>query len=89
LKIAKCEWDKANIDHLTDHRVEPEEAEEVLVSAPYVRRAGKGRYLAYGITADGRCLLVVFRYKGKGVVRVITARDMTTREKKRYKERRQ
>jgi hypothetical protein len=68
--------------------VEPEEAEEVLVTKPYIRRARKGRYLAYGTTVDGRYLTVIFLYKGKGIARVITAREMTKKERRLYEERR-
>lgn len=87
MKITECEWDDDNISHLLKHHVEPDEAEEVLVFNPYIRRARKGRYLAYGTTVDSRYLTVIFLYKGRGISRVITARDMTKRERRLYKER--
>ncbi len=88
-KFSGCEWDEANFAHLARHQVEPDEAEEALVIDPHIRRARADRYLAYGPTADGRHLVVVFRYGGKGVVRVVTAREMTKREKGLYRQRRQ
>ena len=43
--------------------------------------------LAYGKTYDGRYLFVVLRRKPKGIVRVITARNMEENEKKLYRKR--
>jgi uncharacterized DUF497 family protein len=86
LRISRCEWDEENVGHLAKHQVEPEEAEEVLVSHPYIRRTRVGRYLAYGTTIGGRYLTVIFLYKGGGVARVITAREMSRRERRLYKE---
>ena len=42
---------------------------------------------ALGVTDDGRYLFVVFRRKPRGVVRVITARDMEPKEKRLYRRR--
>jgi uncharacterized DUF497 family protein len=69
---------------MAKHGVVPEEAEQVLWRAPQVRRARLDRYIAIGPTEEGRYLLVVFRALGGGVVRVITARDATPREKRAY-----
>jgi uncharacterized DUF497 family protein len=63
------------------------EVEEVFAVAPYLRRGRGGRYLAYGPTTDGRYLFVVFALPAKGVVRVITARDMTRRQRAEYRRR--
>jgi uncharacterized DUF497 family protein len=81
-------WDEINIEHIAEHGVEPYEAEEVVDSKPLVRRAGEGKYLAYGQTDAGRFLLVVFALKGEQRLRVITARDMTQAEKNRYRQQR-
>ena len=81
-------WDENNIEHISNHGVEPFEAEEVLDDDPLIVKAGGGKYVAYGQTEAGRYLLVVFALKPEQRLRVITARDMTAAEKKRFKRRR-
>ena len=44
--------------------------------------------IALGQTVAGRYLLVVLRGKSEGMVRCITARPMTTKEKRYYRQRR-
>lgn len=80
-------WDDDNIDHIADHGVEPYEAEEVIVNRPWLKRRGDGKYLAYGQTDGGRYPVVVFAPKERGRLRVVTARDMTPTEKRRYRQR--
>ena len=80
-------WDENNIEHIANHGVEPYEAEEVIDDDPFIVKAG-GKYLAYGQTDGGRHLLVVFAPKPGQRLRVITARDMTAAEKKRFRRRR-
>lgn len=80
-------WDDRNIDHIANHGVEPYEAEEVITSRPWLKRGGEGKYLAYGQTDAGRFLVVVFAPKPRNRIRVVTARDMTPNEKRRYRQR--
>jgi uncharacterized protein len=80
-------WDDDNIDHIADHGVEPYEAEEVVTNRPWLKHVGEGKYLAYGQTETGRYLVVVFAPKAGKRFRVVTARDMTPMEKRRYRER--
>ncbi|MBI2933827.1 MAG: BrnT family toxin [Planctomycetes bacterium] len=87
MRIVRFEWDEANQEHVACHGVHSSEAEEVLRRGPYLRRGRQERYLAYGSTAHGRPLLVVFVAKGQGCVRVVTARDMTRREREAYRRR--
>ena len=88
--IEEFEWDEANVDHLWErHQVEPEEAEEVLLGEDVRIRKGrlkKGEayYEALGSTAEGRYLFVVFQLKGKGLIRVASARPMSRAERKWY-----
>jgi uncharacterized DUF497 family protein len=57
------DWDEANISHLGRHRVQPEEAEQVILSNPVDLATeiveGEERYLNLGATQQGRILLVV------------------------------
>ncbi len=82
MKHAQFEWDDANIDHVARHDVEADEAEAVLDNNPLILRTSDNKYLAYGQTDEGRFLLVVFVRKPGQIVRAITARDLTSEEKK-------
>lgn len=82
MKIHSFEWDEGNEEHSTRHGISREEIEEVIVDAIVVRKGKSGVYLAYGQTMDGRYTLAVFQHKGQGVVRPITARPLTQKEKK-------
>ena len=53
-----------------EHGVPPEDAEEVLLSNPIIRRARDGRYLAIGLV--NRYLTVVFEFE-KGAAEIVTA----------------
>ena len=88
MKIADFEWDEDNINHIARHGVSPEEVEEACYDEPFVLKGRQGSYLIYSQTSDGRYLLVVARYKGQGIIRVITARDMTDAERRLCRERR-
>jgi uncharacterized protein len=82
VKAYRFWWDDENIEHIANHGVEPFEAETVIANASLIRKAGQGKYLAYGQTDDGRYLLVVFAPKERDRLRVVTARDMTAGEKR-------
>ncbi|HEY0072809.1 MAG TPA: hypothetical protein VGB77_01820 [Abditibacteriaceae bacterium] len=71
------------------HSVAEEEVYEVIENEedlPRLRRsnAEPGSYLVYGRTLAGRYLVVALFPKGRGVVNVATARDMTAAERKLY-----
>ena len=89
MKIEKISWDEETVDHISDHLVSPEEVEEVLfndVDTPLVMRGKEGEYLAYGITHGGRLLFIVWASKYRKT-KIITARDMTEKEKRFYRRR--
>jgi uncharacterized DUF497 family protein len=81
-------WDEENVAHISRHQVSPEEVEEVLTGDPVVLRGPDGRYLAYGRTANGRQLFAVYVSRPGGRIRVLTAREMTDKEKRFYRKRR-
>jgi hypothetical protein len=82
-------WPQARIEHIAKHGVTPEEVEEVCFGNPLVLRAkSRGEnpvYYVLGQTSAGRYLFcVVIRFPdGKGYP--VTARDMTAKEKRRYR----
>lgn len=73
------------------HNVTVREARQVLLSNPRIRFAEKGRtegedvYAAFGQTFGGRYLAVFFVHKPTTATAVIiSARDMSKKERKRY-----
>jgi uncharacterized DUF497 family protein len=85
MKITSFEWDDANKFHAVRHGVSREEIEETIVHASLIRKGRSGVYLAYGQTLDGRFVLAVFDYKGRGKARPFSARPLTDIEKKRLR----
>ena len=84
-------WLPDTVDKLvTKHRVTPEEVEEVFFSRPSFRFHEKGRvqgedmYTALGQTETGRYVIVFFILKPANQALIISARDMTRAERKRY-----
>ncbi len=89
MRIKKISWDQETVDHIFNHSVSPEEVEEVLFNdgiSPLIMRGKEGKHLAYGKTAGGRSLLVVWAAKYRKT-KIITARDMNKKEKQLYKRR--
>lgn len=83
--ISGFDWDESNILHIERHQFTPEEVEEVFAGAYKVRRTRDRLYLALGETFDGRLAFVVFRYLSRGVIRVVTARDMDESERRLFR----
>jgi uncharacterized protein len=81
-------WDDENVGHITRHAVSPDEVEEALIRDPLVLRAADDRYLAYGRTEHDRWVFVVYVTQPRGRIRVLTARDMSEREKRLYRRKR-
>jgi uncharacterized DUF497 family protein len=89
MKIEKISWDQETIDHIANHNVLPEEVEELLFNdenPPLIMRGKDGRFLAYGETEGGRLLFVVWVFKNRKT-RIVTARDMSKKEKRFYQRR--
>jgi uncharacterized DUF497 family protein len=88
MRINSSHWDEETAEHLrSKHRVSPQEAEQVVFSrTKAVFRARDGRYLILGRTDAGRYLLVVVENLHKGACDLVTARDMTKKERRRYLE---
>jgi uncharacterized DUF497 family protein len=81
--LVDFDWDDGNVDHLLDrHGIPPEQAEQVFSNRPVVRR-GRKVYTASGRDDDGNYLFLVFEFR-EGAVRVISARPMTTQERRSY-----
>ena len=90
MRIEKISWDEDTAGHIARHSVSPEEVEEALFNEdepPLILRGREGRYLSYGKTGGGRFLLIVLTVLHRKT-RVITARDMTEKEKQHYRRKR-
>ena len=90
MKIYKLVWNSDRIDHIAQHSITPNEVEEVCLGNPFVQRAkSQGEnpvYYVLGQTNEGRYLFcVIVRFPdGKGYP--VTARTMTNKEKRRYRQ---
>lgn len=87
LEVRIISWDQDTVDYISKHGVSPEEVENLLFNddeLPVIMRGREGRYLTYGKTQGGRYLLVVWVMKYRKT-KIITARDMTDKEKQFYK----
>lgn len=93
-RLAGCEgfdWDEANAGKIWQrHEVAPAESEEVFFNRPLLvgddaaHSTSEARFYALGQTDAGRLLFVVFTMR-KRLVRVISARDMSRKERKVYR----
>lgn len=85
------EWDKYNSGKIwTKHNVSPAEGEQVFFNLPLVVDVtakfaeGEDRFYALGRTDTNRQLFVVFTVRAK-CIRIISARDMSRKERNVYK----
>ncbi|MBU6430744.1 MAG: BrnT family toxin [Cyanobacteria bacterium REEB65] len=83
------EWDDANVDHIAEHDLSPEEAEATFFGFRVTLKAqtidGEKRLRFIGSVGD-RILFVVYTIRGESV-RVVTAFDAEEAFKALYRER--
>jgi uncharacterized DUF497 family protein len=86
------EWDSGNIDKIWQkHQVEPHEAEEVFFNKPLLLLPDEGhsateqRFSAIGKTDESRLLFITWTSRAP-LIRVISARPMSRKERKMYGE---
>lgn len=83
--LPEFEWDENNEDKLLDrHNVSAVEAEQCFAN-PHTRRRVGDDLLMLGMTDAGRMLLLIYEQKVRGVVRVYSAREMTSNERRTYR----
>lgn len=94
MKISGIIWLPEIIEKISrKHRVEQDEVREILRSSSHFRfvekghRKGENVYLAMGQTGGGRYLIVFFVRKRTQQALILSARDMTGSERKRYEKR--
>lgn len=88
LRIESLEIDDQILDKIeSKHGVSLEEVEEACLSETHhIRRSKEGLYKLFGQTAAGRYILVVLVNLGRGVWKIVTAREMTDSERRLYNE---
>jgi uncharacterized DUF497 family protein len=86
VRILEIVWTPEILEKIErKHGLTPEEVEEACAEpAAHIRRARNGRYAILGRSESGRYVFVIGAYQGGGIVRIITARDMTTPERDLY-----
>jgi uncharacterized DUF497 family protein len=85
------DWDRNNLRKIRAHRIEREEAEQLLLNDPipvYEQDiGGERRFVYYGETDSKRLLAVIVTERGDKI-RVVTAYDLDAGQKRDYLERR-
>lgn len=91
MRIAGYIWREDVIDKLAwKHQVQPDEVVEVFMNRPRVERLERGHrpgedlYVALGQTNAGRYLTVFFVHKQDDQALIVSAREMTAKERRRY-----
>lgn len=89
-RCAGFEWDEHNAGKIwRKHKVSPAECEQAFFNRPLavaddIRHSEReNRFYALGRTDAGRMLFLVFTVRG-GDIRVISARQMSRKERKEY-----
>lgn len=85
------EWDdenkkNGNVQHLRDHQIEPEEAEECFFRDYDLARDQRrfdDVYILDGRTDHGKRLRLVFQDKGNGIARIFTGWELKPKSKRR------
>lgn len=93
MKINGILWLEDIVEKLLQkHNVEKYEVTEIFQNRPFFRFVEKGHrknenvYSAFGQTEVGRYLIVYFVYKKANQALVLSARDMTSSERRKYEQ---
>jgi uncharacterized protein len=84
--MPQFEWDESNEEKLLlNHNVSALEAEQCFANL-HTKRRHEEDLLMLGVTDGGRMLFLVYEQKQNGVVRVYSAREMTDKERRTYRQ---
>lgn len=91
-QIEGFDWNKGNLDkNWLRHKVKNSECEEIFFNQPLVMESdqkhsqAESRYYALGKTNDSRLLFISFTIRNN-LIRIISARDMSRKERELYEE---
>ena len=80
--VSESAWSRR---HIRRHGVTADEVRQAVLEGPYwITRGREDSYLIYGRTHAGRLLMIV-ALMDDGDAFIVTARDMTDREKRTYR----
>ena len=94
MRIQSIPWPPDRIEHIARHNVTPDEVDEAAFDDLHaiVEALGKSEsdrkkriYRLLGRTQEGRYMVFIFIYEGRGTVYPVTARDMTSEERRYYR----
>ena len=90
-RIARFEWDNANLGHIAKHLVAREEVEQAFLDPfsildLYNNDRGERRYRMLAETSDGRVLIVIFAIR-KQSIRTVTAFSAKSKLLAKYRRR--
>lgn len=86
--IGQLRWDERNVEQTARYHVQYWEVEEVLDDEPFFNRVREGRLEMMGQTAAGRFVTAFADHEGYDEYYVVTARESTRPERRRYAGRR-
>lgn len=88
MRIDAVIWDRWNKQHIEQHSIETPEVIDVLQeenNMSLFESSKKDRLFVSGVTSNGRYLIVIIASAGVYRFYPITAREMTDKERRRYK----
>lgn len=77
-------WDGWSIEHIKKHAVNMSEVREVVKSGFLIKESYFNRQIIYGKTKKNRFLTVVLSFENQKEGYVVSARDMSSKERKIY-----
>jgi uncharacterized protein len=80
--IEELIWDEWNVEHIKKHKVCVTEVEEVCLKPINSFKSYQNRLIILGKTNNNRLLTLVLMKKNKDTYYLITARDMSRKERK-------
>ncbi|KKU80864.1 hypothetical protein A2875_05220 [Candidatus Gottesmanbacteria bacterium RIFCSPHIGHO2_01_FULL_46_14] len=89
--IEGFDWDKGNLEHITRHKVNYKECEEVFLNKPFIvnedesHSQSEERFRVYGHTNKNRLVMLVLTIRNNKF-RIISVRDQSKKERKEYQE---
>lgn len=84
IRVNELIWDEWNTKHIKKHGVAKEEVEELCQGKYRQQPTYSERYLILGRIKSGRALTVVLAREKPGKYYVVTARDISKKERRRF-----
>jgi len=82
IEIKRLVWDDWNVEHIRKHKVSVGEVEEACKRRRKTLKSYQKRLLVFGQTKEKRFLTIVLAPEGKGKYYVVTARNISRKERR-------